>query len=121
MLGKKNFKSFSTSGVQNKTQIIKPGTGGVDKYTKIHINEIDLVVSGAATIDLYLGDTKVYTRTVSAAAEIHSLDRDIYLDDNAFAPLSISVSAAVDVTGTFHWTPEYTGGPKVRGWEDTLT
>lgn len=108
----------NTSGVKTKETLLETGVtlvdgAIVDRNAKIHIHEIDLVISGAATVTLYLGNTAVYERTMTASGEIHSVDRDIYVSPNDNKILSISVSANVDVSGRIFFTREYTGGNRV--------
>jgi len=108
----------STSGIQTKTTLIETGVtiidgGIVDRNSKIHVHEVDLVISDAATITLYLGDTAIYERTLTASGEVHSTDRDIFLPSNANNILSISVSANVTVSGRIFFTREFTGGKKL--------
>ena len=114
----------STSGIKTKLTLIEPGVTELDniqntiKYmdrnSKIHIHEIDFVVSGAAVITLYLGDESIWERTLTAAGEIHALDRDIYVASNVLRILSISVSTNVTVVGRIFFSYEYTGGKMVK-------
>jgi hypothetical protein len=116
------FVSVSTSGVQNKTTIIETGVTQIngaiiDRNTKIHIHEVDLVLSAAGTVTLYLGDDAIWERTLAAAGEVHTRDDDRFIPSNENRILSISVSAAIDVTGRIFFSPEYTGGKVVKETE----
>jgi hypothetical protein len=114
--------AVGTSGIKTKSTIIETGVTlidgkVIDRNCKLHLNEIDLVVSGAATITIFLGNTSVYERTLTAAGEIHSVDRDIFVAPNDNKILSISVSTNVTVAGRIFFTIEYTGGKVIKETE----
>ena len=115
---------ISSTGIVSKTTILEPGVTEIpniqdtvkvlDRNSKIHIHEIDLKISDASVITLFLGDKAIYERELTAAGEVHSIDRDIYMPDNNIRVLSISVSTNVTVTGRIFYSIEYTGGNVVK-------
>ena len=112
--------NISLTGVQSKTVLLEPGvtTWGddnkLDKHIVINVHEIDLILDGAATIELFLGDQSIWRRALTAAGEIHSVDRDIYAPNEARQPLSISVSANITLTGIFRWSINWAGGHRAK-------
>jgi hypothetical protein len=110
---------IGTTGIQNKVTLLTPGNSSagdnyIDRNSKIHIRDVDLVVGGAATITLYMshtdGDKAIYERTLTAAGEIHSFDRDLFVPDNKIRSLKMSVSGNTTVVGKLFYTVELTGG-----------
>ena len=114
------IQTLSFTGAQSNTDIIVPGVteiaqfGGsvLDKHVRIVLHEVDLAVSGAATIEFKIGDKIIFSRSVSGAGEVNVIDLNSKVVDDGYAQksLKINYSASVNVTGSIVWWAEYAGG-----------
>lgn len=119
----KRLLNISLTGVQSKAPLLVPGvtTWGanntLDKYIVINVHEIALAVSQAATIELFLGDQVIWSRTTSAAEELRSRDDDIYVNTESQQPLSVSLTGG-NAIGWLRWSINWAGGNRVKTAEN---
>lgn len=116
----KKLFNVDLTGVKSKLGLLVPGvttwgdSNKLDKHIVINVHEVDLILSGASTIELFLGNQSIWRRALTAAGEIHAVDRDLYASNEPRQPLSISVSANITVTGTIRWSINWAGGHRTK-------
>jgi hypothetical protein len=119
----KRILSVTQNGAVTGRDLIVPGTtymGGadnvLDKYVRIHLQDVNLQVSGAGTVKFLLGNFEIFSRVLTAAGVIEEQYLDLYNYGNngSSQSLKMTVIGAVDVTGTICWSVEYAGGNRVK-------
>ena len=118
MASQKKQLNISTSGVQSQLTLIEPGVtvfdGNIeDRYIEIHIIDINLKLSGAGIVTLFVGGQQIFEQQLTAAGTINVYGADLYASSKPVGILSISVSTSIDVTGYLGWTKKFAGGSVV--------
>ena len=121
-ISNKKIYNVNLSGA-GETTLIEPGVtilGGssdkLDRYVTIHLNDLQLYVSGAGSIEFKVGNQTVFKRTVTAAGDIVSRDDDIVPTGEGAdkQPLKAVVTGAITIIGILRWSFEWSGGNRVK-------